>query len=357
MRRQEGIAFLCGAHEAVPESLCLFPDQPLLFFRFLPLRIGNQTYLMADFPEPQIRIVLPQQQTVLGPAGHHTIGLEALLRHQIINQHANIGLRTIQYHRLSAQALHGRIDACHQSLYRSLLIAAGAVELPAGKETVNVLEFQAAAKLCGIDAVVFNGIGISDDPHVFKALHAAVHLILHILRQRGGHTGKVHLVGIGSLRFHEDLMPVLVREFHDLVFNRRAIPGTGALDTAVIHRRTVYIFPNDFVGLLIGIHQVAVHLLLLHLLKFRGEGEGNHRHISLLHLHLGKVQGSSVHPGRGTGLEAQHPHALRQQRIRQLRGPPQPVGTRILRNIAEDAAGVQINTGTEHHCPGMIDST
>ena len=84
---------------------------------------------MAVVAQSEVRIILAQQQTVLRPAGHHAVRLVIFLIHQIVDQHAYIGFRTVQYKRLPAPYHICGIYAGHQSLGRSFFVAAAAVEL------------------------------------------------------------------------------------------------------------------------------------------------------------------------------------------------------------------------------------
>ena len=50
---------------------------------------------MTDLPQPQVRVVLTQEQPVFGPGGHHPVRLIGPLRHQIVDQHADIRLGAV----------------------------------------------------------------------------------------------------------------------------------------------------------------------------------------------------------------------------------------------------------------------
>ena len=64
---------------------------------------------------------------------------------------------------------------------------------------------------------------------IFKARNRPHHLLLHFHRQRGRHAVDVNLVGIQPFRLEEELMLLLIRKPHHLVFNRRAIPRPDAV--------------------------------------------------------------------------------------------------------------------------------
>ncbi len=57
------------------------------------------------------------------------------------------------------------------------------------------------------------------------------------------------------------LMRCLVRKSNHLIFNRRTITRTCTFNIAIVHRRTIKTLTNNIVGLLIGISDMARHLL------------------------------------------------------------------------------------------------
>lgn len=63
---------------------------------------------MAQRGQTGIGIVLPEQQTVFGTAGHHTVGIAAPLGDQVIDEGADIGLGPCQDDALLPQGLPGR---------------------------------------------------------------------------------------------------------------------------------------------------------------------------------------------------------------------------------------------------------
>ena len=252
---------------------------------------------------------------------------------------------------------HGSIDTGHEALHSCLLVAGRTIKLAAGEETVDVHEFEVRAKLGRIDAVILDSVGISDDVYMLEALHGVVHLILYVLWHRARHTAQVHLVRIQSLRLDENLMPVLIRELHDLILDGWTVARSHALDRSVIHRGTIDILTDDFVRLFVCIHEPAVDLRSLYLGKRRRVGERNHRYIALLHLKLREVQCTLVDTRRRSRLETKHPYPVCLQGIRQLRRCLEAIRTGMLDEITRQTAGVEIGSGTEDDGLRMIDST
>src|SRR3989449_11664863 len=97
-------------------------------------------------------------------------------------------------------------------------------------------------------------------------------------------------------------MPPCVRELDDLVLDRWAVARATRADRAAVHRRFVEMAlddlldrrsrPRDPAGELAGAFPALV------------EREAVVSRVAVLALHLGPVNCSAVHPGRGAGLEA-----------------------------------------------------
>src|SRR5438132_5280852 len=93
--------------------------------------------------------------------------------------------------------------------------------------------------------IVFNRIGgahyfcmlaTDDTPH---------HCDLHLERQTSREAIDVDLIGGNPFRFQEDLLPLLLWEFDDLVLDGGAIAWADPLDDPRVHRRFVQICSND----------------------------------------------------------------------------------------------------------------
>src|ERR1700730_16963182 len=57
-----------------------------------PLRFRNETMLPCFRSEPEVCIILAQNEPVLGSTGKHSVGLLGATRYEIIDQNADIGL-------------------------------------------------------------------------------------------------------------------------------------------------------------------------------------------------------------------------------------------------------------------------
>ena len=82
------------------------------------------------------------QQTVFRPAGHNAVGFLRPLGHQIVNEGADVAGVPGENQGEPALNFQCGIDARHQPLGGSFLVAGGAVELPRAVQTGNQLGFQ-----------------------------------------------------------------------------------------------------------------------------------------------------------------------------------------------------------------------
>ena len=245
----------------------------------------DKSNLISDGSQTHIRVILPQNQPVLCPGRHHPIRFMILLRHQIVDENADICLRTIQNHRLLSLTFSRRIDAGDQPLSRRLLITGTSVKLSPAEKSADLLKLQGQLELVGIDTIILDGIGIADDLHMLQPLHSPVHGILYILRQGTAHTTHIHFIGILSFRLNKKLVTVLIRKSYHLILDGRTVPWTGSLDHTGIQGRTVQVLPDDPVGLLVGVGQPTGDLLSFYVLLRIGETERDDRLIPELFLH------------------------------------------------------------------------
>ena len=136
-----------------------------------------------------------------------------------------------------------------------------------------------------------------------KPRDGAHELDLHVEREAGGDAVRVDLVGVEPFRLDEDLVRVAVGEAHHLVLHRGAVPRSGPVDHAGVHRRAVERFANDRVGPLAGMRDVARHLpgMLVPAAEVR---EHRPRLVAGLGLEPGEVDGAPIDARRRAGLQA-----------------------------------------------------
>ncbi len=113
----------------------------LLHHCFIPL-FADEAVFVAIPHAALVRIVLPQQQAVLGARGKHSIRLLRSLRNEIVDEHANIRLRSFQYNRVLPHKLSRGVDSRNQALPRRLLVSRRAIDLARMKQSLKPLCLQ-----------------------------------------------------------------------------------------------------------------------------------------------------------------------------------------------------------------------
>ena len=133
-------------------------------------------------------------------------------------------------------------------------------------------------------------------------------------------------MGAQALGLDEDLMRVLVRESHDLVFHRGTVARSHAFDQTGEHGRSCGCAANDVVGALVGRSDVAGQLTRM---AAAGSHVGKHRPgiVAVLFAHHRKIDAAAVDPRRRAGLQAadaqfQLPQPRRQMQRRRIAGAP-----------------------------------
>ena len=150
--------------------------------------LTDQPCPQANMRQPQIGIVLPEQEAVFAARGHHAIRFRRSLGHKIINQRADIGFAAVQHHAFAAQQLTGGIDSRHQPLRSRLFITGTAVKLACSVKPRHRLTLQSRVKLRRIHAVILNGIGRAHHFRLLQPRHGVQHGKLDILRHGGRHS-------------------------------------------------------------------------------------------------------------------------------------------------------------------------
>ena len=153
----------------------LFLHRPEPFLR-------HQADLIAPPGEPLVGVVLPQHQPVLAAGGHDAVGLVGALRHQIVDEGADVALRPGEDKGAFPFQLSRGVDTGHKALNGGLLVSGGAVELPRAVQAGHLLCFQGGQQGQGVDAVIFDGIGRTGHDRAAQAGYAMEHLDLHLLR-------------------------------------------------------------------------------------------------------------------------------------------------------------------------------
>ena len=247
----------------------------------------------------------------------------------------------------------GSIDARHQSLGRRLLIAGAAVELSGAEQPGEIPEAEASVHLLRVAAVIFDGIGRADDVDMLQPGDGMQKLQLHVERQRGGKPLQIHLISLRAAGLDKDLMPLLIRKAHDLIFDAGAVPRADPLDFPAVERGAVEIFENDAPRLRIRPRDVAG--LRIRQRRLCLKGERNHRLIPVLPLQEGKINAPPQHPRRGSRLEPPQHNAEPLQRMSQLGGGEQTVRPALIADVSDKNAATEKGSGGDDDGLGQID--
>ena len=299
--------------------------------------------------EPPVRIVLPQQQAILGPRGEHAVRLLRAARDEVVNQHADVSLVAAQDERLFLPQSQRRIDARHDPLHGGFLIARGAVDLAGVEQVANGLGLQARQKLRRRREVVFDGITVADDVRALTPANRMDDGLLHVNRQTGRNAVAVQLMRVAAFRLQKDRVRLAPGEPDDLVLNGRAVARARGLDLTGVQRRAVEIGADDLVGALIGFGQVARQLRAW---QFGGgETERNRRLIAMLRRKFIARNGAAIQTRRCPRLKAAQFNAVG------LQGSGQPLGAGFAHATAGHLRRTNMNeaaqegTGRQDHGP------
>ena len=185
------------------------------------------------------------------------------------------------------------------------------------------------------------------------------HLQLHLLRHGGGEALDIQLLRVQAHGLDKELVAGLVREAGHLGLNGGAVPGPHPLDGPAVHGGAVQVPPDDPVGVLVSVGEVAHGPVDRGLPGLKGEGHGIQ--IPVLALHFGEIHGAGVDPGRGAGLEPAQGEAQLPQAVRQGCGGEHAVGPALPDALAHNGPAVEVGAGADdgrphrEHRPGLED--
>ena len=150
-----------------------------------------------------------------------------------------------------------QLDPSDHALRRGFLISGRAVDLPGKEEPANALGLERGSQLSRLDEIVFNCVSGSKDCCVFEARKRTNQLLLHIPRQRHREAVDVDLVDVQPLQARGRSGAAPIGESHDLVFERRAISRTDALNLAVVQRGCADVAANEIADAIVRVEQPA----------------------------------------------------------------------------------------------------
>src|SRR6476659_8193307 len=167
----------------------------------------------------------------------HAVGLQAAAGCQIVDERADIATATIELDRCPTECGPRCVQASHQPLRRRLFVTGGSVDLSGEKETGDALRLQSPRELSWLDEVVLDGIPWPQKPRLLEAGKRVDQLGLDRRRKTHRKSIQVDFIDVHALGLEKQVMPLPIREAHDLIFQRWAVSWSNALNLTVIQRR------------------------------------------------------------------------------------------------------------------------
>ena len=174
---------------------------------------------MRTWPEAQVGVVLAQEQTVLDPRGEHPVRFVSAFGDKVVNHYADVRVGAGQLQRGSLLHAERGVGPGHKPLGRGFLVTGGAVYLPREVEVAERAGFERGEELGRVRVVVLDGVARSEHTALFKSIDGPEHPKLGVNRQAGRDTVRIALDRIRALGLDEDVVPVALRELHNLVLD------------------------------------------------------------------------------------------------------------------------------------------
>ncbi len=111
-----------------------------------------------------------------------------------------------------------------------------------------------------MNEIVFDRVPWPQQHRVFESRQRVHEIRLQFARQRHRKTVHINLPRVDAFGLEENLVPLLVREAHDLVLERRAVARTDAANLPVEEGRAIDVRPNEIAHAIVGVQQIAIDL-------------------------------------------------------------------------------------------------
>ena len=119
---------------------------------------------------------------MLRPTREHAVGLSSdTSRHQIVDEHARVGLIASEDHRLSAASR----DTGDQTLCGGLFISARPVDLAREEQPWDALVLKTVVEVARVREVILHGVAMLKNLRLLEPSNGPNHGQLHIRRQAG----------------------------------------------------------------------------------------------------------------------------------------------------------------------------
>src|SRR5216683_361625 len=170
---------------------------------------------------------------MLRARSEHPVRLETPLRNQIVDEHAEVRFIPPELQTIATPGGESGVYASHKTLGRGLFIARGPVDLAGEEEATNALGLEPPCKLSRLNEVVLDRVPGTQQHRVLEPGQCVYELLLDVAGHRHRKAIHVDFRCVHAFRLEENLVPLLVREPDDLVFERRAVARPDPLNLPI----------------------------------------------------------------------------------------------------------------------------
>ena len=124
---------------------------------------------IRDRSKSEIRIVLPEQNTVFGTRGKHAVGFVHAFGNEIVDQYSDVGFVALQYHGFFPFQRPVCVDSGYESLRRGLFVSGRSVDLTCEIQAGNEFRFERMVQLRRRKIVVFDGVTGAEYVQIFES--------------------------------------------------------------------------------------------------------------------------------------------------------------------------------------------
>ncbi len=186
-------------------------------------------------------------------------------------------------------------------------------------------------ELRGLNEIVLDSVARPDHLRRLEPGERSNQFELHRSREAHRVAVQVHFVDVQTLRLQKEVMSIAIRESHDLVFERRAIPRTNPTNLPVEERGLGDVPANELVDPGGRVQRIAGDLLPID--RVRREGEGDRRSVPFLPVEHREVDAAAMQARRRSGLQP---------------APPEPAGLERLARAHVRAARPPVRLASAH---------
>src|SRR6266498_2335481 len=97
---------------------------------------------MPEARDAQVGVVLAYEEPILGPRCKHPVGFSRAFSHQVVNENSDVSLVALEDKRRRTLHAQSCVDAGHQTLGCSLLVAGGSIDLACQIKVAAQFSFQ-----------------------------------------------------------------------------------------------------------------------------------------------------------------------------------------------------------------------